>query len=365
LERDNAIRGILAIAQTDPRFVRRLADFDKDDFFINTPGGNVNIYDLSIIPNAPDQLNMHATTITPDMDPEAESPRFDRFLLEITNDRHDLAAWIIARLGYGLTGCTNLQDFMAWVGSGSNGKGVLTKLILYIMGSYAKSVDASIFLDKERRGGPAPELLDLRGVRLVFSSETSEGEFFDVARLKSMTGQDEQVARALFSNVIVRFFPKFKIVILTNHIPRLHRVDYAFRRRFKLTPFDVRFSESQVDPELLNKLQEEAPAILGKLIRAAHAYVKTKTIPPCSIVDGATEDYFLSEDPVARWLQENTVSDPAATTAVSDLYKNFTAWQESQGTKTWSAQAFGRALSEKGYGIRKVGIVYREGLRLA
>ncbi|HAE23336.1 MAG TPA: hypothetical protein DCG47_13600 [Spirochaetaceae bacterium] len=364
LERAPAINGALSLAATDPRLVMDAAIFDADPTILNTPGGIVNIKALSIGPHRADAFCTHLAGATPDF--EADAPVYERFMLSISDDRPELAAWLEALIGYALLGVKNLQIFVFLVGSGGNGKSVLLALILAIFGSYACTVSADVLLDHQNssRGGPAPELLDLIGRRFVCASETDEGARLNLGRIKAISGGDQIVCRAMRSNIMHKFVAQFLLVLATNAPPRIGRVDNATKRRFRMMPFDRVFEGPERDDNILTKLLEEKEAILGRWVKAAHAVLKSGQLPPCKIIDQTGGDFLTEEDPITRWIGECAVLEPGATTPAGDLYRSFTAWQEREGTKTWSMHAFGRSLTEHGCAARKMGIVYREGLRL-
>jgi len=365
-ERAARLAAIVTLAATEPRLVRRLEDFDADPWELNTPAGLVDIRTLEVHPHNPRQLVTKIAGASPDYG--AEAPTFVRFMLETSNDRAELAAWRIARLGYQLTGCTDEQDFDQRVGTGANGKSVEQRLELAIWGEYAGSIDPAILLSADKRhGGPAPELLETRGKRLVFANETGEGDHLDAARIKTLTGQDEQAARALFSNVIVRFVPSAKIVISTNSKPLLDSVDHAMRRRVRLVPFDRVFTGAACNPRILDDLLGERDAILGELLRAAQVYAATRQLPPCPEVDAASDEYLAEQDPLARWIAARCRIDAGAITGASELFHDFRDWQErEEGSRyLWPLTRFGRALGEHGYAAVKTGgKVFRRGLAL-
>ncbi|MDX9899522.1 MAG: phage/plasmid primase, P4 family [Spirochaetia bacterium] len=348
-ERAGAIRAILSLAATEPRLVRPLALFDVDPWTLNTPGGLVDLRTGDIAPHDPSQNLMLRTGVAPDFN--ADAPRFGAFIDSITCSRPDLAAWLVARLGYSLTGVTNRQDFEIRHGGGANGKGVLQNLMLSIFGEYSCVIDPSILLAVEKRGrGPSPELLDTRGRRVIFATETAEGDRLDTGRVKTLTGQDEQAARALFSNTIVKFMPTAKIVLSTNSAPGLDAVDDGMRRRVLLVPFDATFRGSACDPEILDKLKTEGAAILGQLVRSAQVYAATQALPDCPEVNAASAEYLTDVDPIARWIEAKCRVDPDSITDAATLYRSFSAWQIEDGmVHAWTQTRLGRALESHGF----------------
>jgi hypothetical protein len=56
------------------------------------------------------------------------------------------------------------------------------------------------------------------------------------------------------------YMPQFKLTVIGNHMPELHNVDDAARRRFNTAPFINK--PPTVDPKLEEKLRAEWPGIL-------------------------------------------------------------------------------------------------------
>lgn len=365
-ERAARLSAILSLASTEPRLVRPLSDFDADPFTFNTPGGLVDLRTGEIVPHDSRQFVTKLAGASPDF--EAPAPMFEQFMREITDDRRELAEWIIARMGYTLTADTSLQDFEVRIGTGANGKGVLQKLQLAIWGDYAGSVDPAILLSADkRRGGPNAELLDTRGRRVIFATETAEGDRLDSSRVKTLTGEDEQAARALFSNFVVRFTPTAKIVLSTNAAPGLDAVDFAMRRRVRLIPFDRTFAGLARNPRIVEELLMEKDAILGLIVRAATAYAQTQALPPCEIIDAASGDFVDAQDPIVRWIEERCRRREDALSNASVLYSDFRSWQEADGMRNpWTQTRFGRGLESHGFpSERKEAGKYRRGLELS
>jgi hypothetical protein len=60
------------------------------------------------------------------------------------------------------------------------------------------------------------------------------------------------------------YISQFKLIVIGNHMPELHNVDDAARRRFNTAPFIDK--SPTVDPKLEEKLRAEWPGILRWMI---------------------------------------------------------------------------------------------------
>jgi putative DNA primase/helicase len=90
-------------------------------------------------------------------------------------------------------------------------------------------------MHQERKCGATPELIPLMTARLSVFAESEKKEKLNAVRVKSLTGNDDISARALYGNQVT-FRPKCKIVMLTNHKPEFDISDQAMLDRLKLIP---------------------------------------------------------------------------------------------------------------------------------
>src|SRR5260370_39450400 len=124
------------------------------------------------------------------------APRWDQFLQEIFQDkpeqeREDLIAFLQRLLGYGITGSTAYHVFSILYGEeGRNGKDTLLDTLKDVLGPLVGAVSNDLFVaqDKVRASAaPTPHLCDLQGKRLVWGSETRQGDKLNIALLKLLS----------------------------------------------------------------------------------------------------------------------------------------------------------------------------------
>src|SRR5690606_13257700 len=123
------------------------------------------------------------------------------------------------------------------------------------------------------------EQADLHGKRLVFTVETDEGRRLDEATVKELVGGDRVRARRMREN----FFesqPTHKIILATNHKPKVHGTDFAIWRRLQLVPFGVKFEGERKDKTLPAKLLAELPGILAWCVRGCLEWQERGLGPP-------------------------------------------------------------------------------------
>jgi putative DNA primase/helicase len=262
---------------------------------------------------------------------KAPAPRWDAFLSEIIEDG-EIRDFLRVAAGYGATGLSNARAFFICHGSGRNGKGTYLETVRAVLGDYGHTAKAETFLVARREGGQAStDVADLKGTRLVITSESRPGAKIDANLIKSLTGDDTINARHLFQRAI-QFKPSWSVFLATNHRPEMPGDDIALWERVKLIPFDVRISDEQKDTGLKAKLMAEAPGILAWIVSGAEEYIESGLTDPEG-VKAATAQYQAESDPIGgfigRYLNVRPGDDRYYVTT-TDLRNAWNAYREEE-----------------------------------
>lgn len=357
------LEAALKIAATDPRLLVAGEQLDADEFGLNTPAGYVDLKSGQVLPHDPVQLCTKITAVGPDW--ATPTPVFDGFMSTIFDGNDELIEYSLRLLGYVLTGSTREQILAFLYGTGCNGKSTLVELIAYILGDYAAPIDTGLLMESRTpAGGANPELLRLRGLRLAFATETSDGAAFAESRLKWLTGGDTLTARDLYA-APVSWTPSHKLLLSGNYRPAIRGQDHGIWRRIHLVPFAVQIEEAQRDAELPAKLRAEAPGILAKLIDACGRWLRDGLKTPAA-VKGATAAYRDESDSIGEFLSECCEMAADAVVPVGQVYPSYRMWATRNGIIPLGGRRFGALLDERGYPSDKGtgGARVRRGLRL-
>jgi putative DNA primase/helicase len=279
-------------------------------------------------------------------------PRFEQFLEEVfadKPDRKDLIAFLHRLFGYGITGSTQDHIFSILYGEeGRNGKDTLLGTLADVLGPLAGAISNDVFIaqDRGKTGGTAtPHLCDLQGKRLVWGSETRQGDKLNVALIKMLSGGGEIATRPLYAKDYYTFKPTHKLLLITNYKPHVDAKDKAAWERVCLIEFGTRFvdrpqqpNERKKDPTLQIQLKEERSGILAWLMRGCLAWQQQGLAIPES-VQLATSRYRDEEDRVLLFIQECCVVAPGVWVKAQALYGAYKQWCE--------ANQFGRAMNIK------------------
>ena len=119
------------------------------------------------------------------------------------------------------------------------------------------------------------------------------------------------------------------------------------RRRLYLIPFTVTIPVDKRDPDLAEKLAEEAPGILQWMIDGCLEWQEHGLAAP-KVVTDATGQYLASQDTVRNWLDECTTEDAGAEHPLADLFTSWRAWCQENNEFTGSSRTLGQRLRELG-----------------
>ncbi|MBB3180093.1 phage/plasmid primase, P4 family [Variovorax sp. Sphag1AA] len=355
--------GVLALAEADPRLGVPVADWDREPFELNTPTGIVDLRTGSMRPRVATDYVTMCTSVGPD--PFGDCPRFKSFLAEVfpgDDGEGDvqMIEFVQRWLGYCLTADTREQVLAFALGTGSNGKSVLTDLTESLWGTYAVKLPSATLM--QARGERHPTgLAMLRAKRLAISSELEEGQHFAESLVKELTGDATLSARYMRQDFFT-FRLTQKHLIVGNTRPRLHGGDAAMARRVLLVPFNAKFSGSRIDKSLLAKLRAEGPAILQWAIRGAALWYASGLAVPDS-VRAASADYMEEHDDIRNWIAERC--ERTGRMRAQPAYESFALWKRERGENAPSATVFGNRITQiEGIAKRKSNGVWYEGISL-
>ncbi|CAE6826837.1 DNA primase family protein [Paraburkholderia aspalathi] len=375
------------LAEAQVQLALRAAGLDADPLLLGVANGVVDLRTGALRPAARDDLVTKRSSV--EFVPGARCPRWEQFITEITaapvsplilpdgtidrttvgryRPRPALAAYLKRMLGYALTGLTREQKLFVLTGPGSNGKSVLADVVRRIMGDYARVV-ASEFLMESRYQKSAdtasPALASLVGARLALSGEGQDGQTFDSALIKSLTGDATKSARVPHGQLF-EFTLTHKHFLLTNPRPNIAHLDAAIRGRLHLMPFDRRWNRPDDaewdaalpdgDKELMTSLQAEEQGILAWLVAGAVEYLAVGLAAPDEVT-GTTRDYFKTQDPIARWLDRYERCDVKDGTKAAALFDEFDQWchdDHVRGARPDNSTEFAKILDRRGFESKK------------
>jgi putative DNA primase/helicase len=350
----NALANMIHLAKKKVRQVSA-NDFDRDPWKLNVENGTVDLRSGELLPHRSEDLVSKLIRVR--YDPQAKCPQFMAFLYRIMGSHPDasecelvnaeqLVLYLQKVFGCAATGKPE-KLLSVLHGEGNNGKTTLLEIIRDALGDkeYAGQiqVDSLMVRPKEALSSNAvnTDLADLQGCRFVSSSEVEQGQRLSLSRVKHLTGLGQIRARRLRENMIT-FQPTHKLFLDCNHRPVITDPNDAVWNRVKCIPFKVQIPAAEIDRDLPSKLRTELPGILRWLVEGAVLYHRDGLGDPPDVA-AATEEYRQESDRLKEFFEDSCVVAPTGDLAswkkegcwveVSALYKAYTAWAETAGTK--------------------------------
>lgn len=348
--RHAAVTGVERFLRTQPELVVPAASWDADPLVLGTPNGFVDLTTGKFCKPERERLITKATTVDPS--PEGEEPYlWLEFLDSVTQGDDELIRYLKRIAGYALTGLVRDHVLIFVYGPGGNGKGTFLDTVRSIMGAYVVHSPTETFMTAISGRHPT-ELAMLQGARLVTGSETNEGQAWDEAKIKALTGGDPITARFTHKDFFT-FEPTHKLVIIGNHRPVLRNVDAAMRRRLRMIPF--KFTPARDDKDLRVKLRAEFPQILRWMIDGCLDW-QTDDMDLPEVVRVETYEYFADQDAVGQWLRECCEIDDRAVPdehldrcLSSRLFASWAKWAKANGEPPGTNKRLSEEMSRRGF----------------
>ena len=338
------IEAMIRLARSEPGIPIPLKVLDADPMLLNCDNGTVELRTGKMRPHQREDYLTKISSIK--YVPDAPCPLWLKFLDRIFEGRTQLIDFIQRLVGYFLTGDISEQILPVFWGKGANGKNTMLKPITDILADHAMWAAPDLLMVK-KFPQHSTERMDLFGKRLVVASEPEAGCRLAEGLVKQLTGGDMIRGRHVYEDNW-EFEPTHKVVLVTNHKPRIVGTDYAIWRRVRLVPFTVRIPEHERDKHFGDKLKTEYEGILAWSIRGSLSWQRDGLGEPVEVTV-ATKEYRDDEDRVADFIVNRCVTQPTTNVKAASLYAGYKAYTEAAREFVMSQRAFGEALTERGY----------------
>lgn len=301
----------------------RTTDLDSDGMLLNCLNGTLDLTTGTLRPHSRKDL---ITKLAPvEYDPDAQAPRWQKFLEEVFQEDEELIEFVQRMVGYALTGDVREQTAFILTGKGSNGKSTFIETIRGMLGDYAADTPFSTFV--ERRDTSTADLAALVGRRFVTASEGDGTSSLNESLLKTITGGDQVTCRHLYREFF-SYAPGYKVFFSTNEIPKIRSQNYAMRRRIVLVPFNQRFFDPGEglhpvrDIRLREKLACERSGILAWAVRGCLEWLRCGLAVP-DHVRSEVDKLFESQDPLGEFLESRCRLGAGLQVEVSELWRAY------------------------------------------
>lgn len=344
------INGVLSIASAELR--RTVNDLDADPYLLNTPSGTLDLRTLELREADPRDLITKVTR--GGYRPDAIGRGWQAFLERVLPDP-EVRAFTQRFAGLGVLGVVREHVLGIITGSGANGKSVFDASLSHALGDYAVTAEPDLFMRRE--GAHTTGMVDLRGARWVVVSETDRGRRLAEADVKRLTGGDVIKARRMRQD-FVEFTPSHTAVLATNHLPRVSGDDDALWRRLRVILFDVVIPPGERDPQLAERLQLEADAIVTWAVEGYRSYCHLGLAEPEAVLV-ATTSYRAESDLLGQFIAERCIEGPNLATSTGDLWLRWQSFAIGEGGEPGSSRGFGKELARRGFEPTRISATVR------
>lgn len=359
-EKRDKIAAMLHLAEAEVGVPILPEDMDADPWAFNVRNGTIDLQTGQLRPHRREDRITKLADVN--FDPEARCPNWlatlEKFFARPDpTATAELIEYFQRLCGYAMTGVVREQIMPVAYGNGSNGKSTILGALLDVFGSdYAMKCPPDLLMAKKGDAHPT-DRADLFGRRLVVAIESESGRRLNETMVKELTGGDRIRARRMRED-FWEFAPTHKLVMATNHKPRITGRDNGIWRRIKLVPFTVTVSSSEANLKMPEVLKGEAAGILAWCVRGCLKWQAGGLTEPAEVSE-ATASYRQEQDVIGAFLEEKTVRIPGIRVKASQLYTAYQAWCQASGEVTMTQTMFGTTLAECGIErIRSGGIWY-------
>jgi len=329
-ERLDRIRAMVELAKSEPGMCVEPNQLDRDPLLFNCENGTIDLRTGELREH---RKSDYITKKAPvEFHPNVRDPLWEDHIRHVTRGNADLAEYLQRLAGYCLTGLTDEEIFLLFVGGGGTGKTTHLEALKAMMGDYAATADFETFLQTNQSRGPRNDLARLAGTRLVCASEVPAGRRFDEVTVKQLTGGDTVTARFLHQEHF-EYRPQFKICLAANHRPAVRDDDPAIWRRLKVVPFDHTVRK----PNKKRKAYFQDPlgagrAILAWSVEGALKWQQDGLQEP-EIVREAIQEYRSETEVFSQFVGDCCVEGSEQWAPSVQLISRYRDWSQSNGYK--------------------------------
>lgn len=345
LHKKPRLEAMIALAATYPSIAANRAMFDREDLHLCVQNGVLDLTSVPAVHRTSEPSDFLTLQAGCEFERSATSPCWQAFLDRVQPDP-EIQAWLRRFIGYCLTGQTSEQLFVVFHGVGSNGKTVFTEVIRKVLGNYCLSADFKTFTADDQ-DAIRNDLARLDKTRLVLASEGPEGARLDEDLVKRLTGGEEIVARFLHREYF-SFKPRFKLVLVTNHKPKIVGTDDGIWRRVVLVPWSISIPREQRDRHLGQRLEQELPGILNWTLKGLEEYLSFGLDPLPEAIAHACREYRRESDTIGMWMEQCCSLDPFGRATSAEIHSSYKAWAAANGYQDVTPKKLANRLKEIG-----------------
>ncbi|WP_373164261.1 phage/plasmid primase, P4 family [Agathobaculum sp. Marseille-P7918] len=341
-------QAILKDAETLPECAIRYDELNHNPYLFNVQNGTINLCDGTFQNHNPEDYITYCADVI--YDPDAHSEKWDKFLHQIFDDNEEQITFVQSILGYMLYGKAPEECFFLFKGVTRAGKGTLISTVQKAMGDYVKilSADALASTKQLNPDKPTESFARLASARMVIVHEPDQRLRLNSSLIKTITGNDTLVARFLYGH-FVEFTPDFKLVIVSNHYPRIDDKSIFDSDRLQLVNFNHHFNKNEQDKSLKSTLTspKELSAVLNFMLAGWFQYKKNGLVVPESNQKNVRQ---LQEDNdrIGSFINDELEYNESTDLKAMAVYHQYEVWCKDRNYYADNYQLFLQQLDSRG-----------------
>jgi putative DNA primase/helicase len=309
---------------------------------VNVLNGLLDVTTRILSPHSPDFLS--PLQIPVKFNPDARCPMWDKFVREVFPGDSEAIAWEI--LAWLMTPDIAIQKAILLLGEGANGKSTYLRGVRAFIGTCNITAVSLHKLENDRFSAAR-----LIGRLANICPDLPSTDLTSTSVFKAITGGDPLMAEYKFKDSF-EFTPYARLVFSANHPPKSLDASAAFFRRWIVVPFERTFADDAPDTIPSDKLDAmlsdptELSGVLNKALEAIGAIWRRAGLSESDSTKSATDEFRQATDPLAVWLDRNTVQDLEARTPQDLLHREYSSYCTNAGRPSITKTAFGRAMKK-------------------
>ena len=224
-------------------------------------------------------------------------------------------------MGYAIQLRRDIPLIVLMIGSGSNGKTSLVRVLTELVGTdlvHSGRVD--------ELEGSRFAIGDLFG-KLVFvdddvraGAKLPDGVLKKISEAKLLTGENKFKPAFSFVN---RAFP----ILLCNNLPSLADLSPGMMRRLHVLPFDRTFAEAEIDRHLFDRIiKNELSGVLNRALEGWKRLKQRKAFQTSKDMNHARHNLLVNANPLKGFIDERCEDDPKSKVPFQKFYDAFLEW---------------------------------------
>ena len=279
-------------------------------------------------------------------DENAKCPRFLQFLDEVFAADKTKIEFVQESVGYIFHLGMPKPAMFFLVGGGSNGKSVFINILRNLVGdANSSNVNLSMI-------GQEHHILSLMGSMLNLASETPSSKLLGTDLIKAVVSGEHVTGRQIYQRAVT-FTSYAKHFFAMNELPDIADNSYGMMRRIYVINFNRTFSDSEMDINLQEKLDNELSGIFNW---AMDGYRRLKsndfkfTVSQKMLAD--KEEYSISNDHVSQFIDECLCAPGEIFESFKDVFSLYQKFCIRTGYNSLKNRSFKTRLIEKGFDVK-------------